>query len=148
MSVAGNHYFDAKTLEELLSVHAADPLDRHGTYSQALVAADVSALQAVYQNNGFSQVKVTPETLSGGRRGEHSRTGERSRVQLNRLRWSTTLRKDSSSAWEQLKLDGAVKSDQSKLLALMNTCAGAIVFAAEPGRRPRRAADRLPEPRL
>ena len=62
VSVTGNHYFDSATLKELLSVHAADTLDRHGAYSQALVSADVSALQAVYQNNGFSKVKITPET--------------------------------------------------------------------------------------
>jgi outer membrane protein assembly complex protein YaeT len=62
VSVAGNHYFDSATLKELLSVHAADAIDRHGAYSQALVSADMSALQAVYQNNGFSKVKITPET--------------------------------------------------------------------------------------
>ena len=60
--MAGNHYFDSKTLELLLSVHAADQLDRHGSYSQALVVADINALQAVYQNNGFSKVEITPET--------------------------------------------------------------------------------------
>ena len=62
VSIAGNHYFSAATLKDLLSVHAADVLDRHGMYSQALVSADVSALESVYRNNGFSQVKVTPET--------------------------------------------------------------------------------------
>ena len=62
VSVTGNHYIDSATLKELLNVHAADTLDRHGAYSQALVAADVTALQAVYQNNGFSKVKVTAET--------------------------------------------------------------------------------------
>jgi outer membrane protein assembly complex protein YaeT len=62
VSVEGNRYFDSATLKELLSVHVADALDRHGDYSQALVAADISALQAVYQNNGFSKVKITPET--------------------------------------------------------------------------------------
>jgi outer membrane protein assembly complex protein YaeT len=62
VSVAGNRYFDAATLKELLSVHAADTLDRHGAYSQGLVSADISALQAVYRNNGFSRVKVTSET--------------------------------------------------------------------------------------
>ena len=61
VAVSGNHYFGAGTLKDLLSVRAASPLDRHGAYSQVLVAGDVSALQAVYQNNGFSQVKVTPE---------------------------------------------------------------------------------------
>jgi outer membrane protein insertion porin family len=62
VSIEGNHYFDTETLKDLLSVHAADVLDRHGLYSQALVSADVSALVALYQNNGFSQVKVVPET--------------------------------------------------------------------------------------
>lgn len=62
VEVAGNHYFDSGTLKQLLNVHAADALDRHGAYSQALVSADISALQAVYQNNGFSKVKITPET--------------------------------------------------------------------------------------
>ena len=61
VAVTGNHYFDASTLKDLLTVHAATTLDRHGTYSQALMAGDVSALEAVYQNNGFSKVKVTPE---------------------------------------------------------------------------------------
>ncbi len=62
VSVAGNHYFDSATLMDLLSVHPAGVLDRHGIYSQALVSADVGALEAIYKNNGFSQVKVTPET--------------------------------------------------------------------------------------
>jgi outer membrane protein assembly complex protein YaeT len=62
VSVTGNHYFDSGTLEELLSVHAANAVDHHGVYSQALLSADVSALEAVYQNNGFASVKVTPET--------------------------------------------------------------------------------------
>lgn len=62
VAIKGNHYFDSATLIGLLSVRAADVLDRHGLYSQALVSGDVSALEAVYQNNGFSQVKVTAET--------------------------------------------------------------------------------------
>jgi outer membrane protein assembly complex protein YaeT len=62
VSVAGNHYFNSATLKELLSVHAADSLDRHGAYSQAMVSADVAALQSVYRNNGFASVKITPET--------------------------------------------------------------------------------------
>ena len=62
MTVSGNHYFDAATLQDLLSVHEANTLDRHGLYSQALLAADASAIQTVYQNNGFSQVKVSTQT--------------------------------------------------------------------------------------
>ena len=62
VSIDGNHFFSTATLANLLSVHAANILDRHGLYSQALVSADVSAIEAVYKNNGFSKVKVTPET--------------------------------------------------------------------------------------
>ena len=62
VSITGNHYFDSATLKELLSVHPADVLDRHGAFSQALVSADIGALEAVYHNNGFSKVKVTEET--------------------------------------------------------------------------------------
>ena len=64
VNITGNHFFDAATLMDLISVRAADIIDRHGIYSQALVLADVNALQAVYQNNGFVDVKVTPETNS------------------------------------------------------------------------------------
>ena len=68
VKIEGNHYFDTSTLKELLSVHSADTLDRHGAYSQSLVASDIAALESVYQNNGFASVKVTvrtstPETI-------------------------------------------------------------------------------------
>lgn len=71
VSVEGNRYFDTATLMDLISVRAADILDRHGVYSQSLVLGDVNTLEAVYQNNGFAQVKVTPEagitkSMSGG----------------------------------------------------------------------------------
>ncbi len=62
VSIAGNHYFDTATLMDFVSVHAADVLDHHGLYSQALVSADVSALETVYKNNGFAQVKVAAQT--------------------------------------------------------------------------------------
>jgi outer membrane protein assembly complex protein YaeT len=62
VEVAGNHYFDSATLRDMLSVHAADALDHQGAYSQALVSADVSVLETVYRNNGFSKARVTPET--------------------------------------------------------------------------------------
>ena len=65
VTVTGNRYFDSATLEEMLSVHRAGDIDRHGDFSQALVATDVSALQAVYKNNGFPDVKITPEIGQG-----------------------------------------------------------------------------------
>ncbi len=62
VTVEGNHYFGSDTLKELLTAHAANSMDHHGAYSQAIVSADIGALQAVYQNNGFSNAKITAET--------------------------------------------------------------------------------------
>jgi outer membrane protein assembly complex protein YaeT len=76
VEVEGNAYFDSATLKERLSVRAADALDRHGAYSQALVSADVSALQAIYQNNGFSKVRITPETSTPETFGADTRAPE------------------------------------------------------------------------
>jgi outer membrane protein assembly complex protein YaeT len=60
--IRGNHYFDTATLKDLLSAHAASPLDPHGSYSQAIVSADIAALENVYMANGFPDTKVTAET--------------------------------------------------------------------------------------
>ena len=79
-------------------------LDRHGAYSQALVSADVSALQAVYQNNGFSKVKITPETstpetvAADASIGERCRLRKRARNRRQRLwPWSTTSKRAHSA---------------------------------------------------
>lgn len=125
VAVTGNHYFDAKTLESLLSVHAADYLDRHGTYSQALVAADLSALETVYENNGFSKVKVRPETVGAD--------GSNPKVQQRTVRNPTEpisviyhIDEGQQQRVGKLELDGVINSDQNKLLALMNTSPGQL----------------------
>lgn len=61
VSVQGNKYFDSTLIRQRLSVQAASVVDRHGLYSQALAQADVNSITALYQSNGFSNVKVTPE---------------------------------------------------------------------------------------
>jgi outer membrane protein insertion porin family len=59
--ITGNKYFHDDVIEPRLSVHKATLLQKHGNYSQALVQADVNNITALYQSNGFSSVKVTPE---------------------------------------------------------------------------------------
>ncbi len=76
VTVEGNHYFNSSTLEQLLSVHAANTFDHHGVYNQALVSADVAALESVYQNNGFSHVKISPETGPAVGSATSARAGE------------------------------------------------------------------------
>jgi outer membrane protein insertion porin family len=125
VSLEGNHYFDSETLKELLSVHAADPLDRHGTYSQALVAADVAALETVYQNNGFSEVKITPETQSGA-----DPAGTQPQTSATKSGESLSVVYHIDEGQQQrvgvLRLDGVVKGDTNQLLALMNTAEGQL----------------------
>jgi outer membrane protein assembly complex protein YaeT len=131
VSVTGNHYFDKATLKDLLSVHAADVLDRHGTYSQALVAADVGALQSVYQNNGFSEVKITPETSTpetvsadseadtvGGKAGAGSKTAPLSVVYR--------IEEGKQQRVGSVRIEGNEHVGADKLIPLMNTTAGQL----------------------
>jgi outer membrane protein insertion porin family len=61
VNIHGNGYFGAWLLKERLSVQPATLFVPHGIYSQALQQADVNAITALYQGNGFTSVKVTPE---------------------------------------------------------------------------------------
>lgn len=61
VGLTGNRYFGAWILRQRLSVQPASLFIRHGTYSQALQTADVNTMNALYQSNGFTNVKITPE---------------------------------------------------------------------------------------
>lgn len=123
VSVTGNHYFDSEALQQLLTVRAADYLDRHGTYSQALVAADVSSLETVYHNNGFSNVKVTPETVSNNDSGSPARSGRKAALPISVI---YHIDEGQQQHVGELKLEGAEKSDTNRLLGLMNTSPGQL----------------------
>ena len=138
VSVAGNRYFDAATLKDLLSVHPANTLDRHGIYSQALVAADVDALQAVYQNNGFSAVKVTPKTsLNPAPISAPGRAGR----EPNRLASCCGVSGRGRTAAESRgRHPGRQRARRGSHAARVDEYRGwAIAFAAKPCRRPRYA---------
>ncbi len=124
VSVDGNHYFDSATLVELLSVHPVSVLDRHGVYSQALVSADVSALEAVYQNNGFPKVKITPDTSLTAppppdRPGQHARPA--ALVVVYHIEEGPQQRVGT------VKLEGNTHVDTQKLLSLLNTVPGQLL---------------------
>ncbi len=123
VAVDGNHYFDAATLEELLSVHAANVLDRHGAYNQALLSADVNALQAVYQNNGFSKAKITPETNlvepSGKAGTKHPKPAG--------LKVVYHIDEGAQQRVGNVKLDGNEHVEAEKLLPLLNTESGQLL---------------------
>ena len=118
VSVSGNHYFDSPTLDDLLSVHAADTIDRHGAYSQALVASDVSALQTVYHNNGFPWVKIIPEITEA----QNVKPGKTVPVTVvYHIEEGRQVRVGS------VKLEGADHSDPAHLMLLLNTAPGQLL---------------------
>jgi outer membrane protein assembly complex protein YaeT len=117
VSVAGNRYFDSATLQELLSVHAADVIDRHGAYSQALVTADLNALQSVYHNNGFSHVRITPETSAGAAKADKAA----SLTVVYRIEEGEQLRVGT------VRLEGNDHVDATRLSAQLNTIAGQLL---------------------
>lgn len=59
VDLKGNHYFSDDILRERMQVKKKDAYQRSGRYSPSLVASDVGSIQALYQANGFDQVKVT-----------------------------------------------------------------------------------------
>jgi outer membrane protein assembly complex protein YaeT len=137
VSVTGNHYFNSATLEELLSVHAADVLDRHGSYSQALVSTDVSAIEAVYQNNGFSKVRVTPETSTPGTSAADNLAIEAgpaisdstslTGMHTEPLTLVYRIEEGNQQRVGSVKIDGAEHVDPNGLSLLLNTSAGQLL---------------------
>jgi outer membrane protein assembly complex protein YaeT len=138
VDVAGNHYFDSATLKELLSVHAADTLDRHGAYSQALVSADIGALEAVYRNNGFSKVKVTPETstpetvVADNGSAETAPAGSAPRAPSVNRQTAPLVVTYRIQEGEQMKvgtvqIEGADHVDTAQLTPLLNTTPGQLL---------------------
>jgi outer membrane protein assembly complex protein YaeT len=132
VSVTGNRYFDSPALEALLSVHAADAIDRHGAYSQALVSADLGALQSVYRNNGFPSVKIVPEagpleavaTSPNGLPGGNSSTPRQRTTPLTlvyRIEEGAQLRVGS------VQLQGNEHVAEDKLMPLLNTSTGQLL---------------------
>jgi outer membrane protein assembly complex protein YaeT len=131
VSVAGNRYFDSATLKELLSVHAADALDRHGAYSQALVAADINALQSVYQNNGFAKVKISPETNTEQRgaadAGIPSDRSSSLEPKVAALTVVYRIEEGEQLRVGMVRLEGNEHGDAAKLAPQLNTVAGQLL---------------------
>jgi outer membrane protein assembly complex protein YaeT len=122
VAVSGNHYFSTDTLKDLLSVHAADTFDRRGLYNQALVTADVGALQAVYQNNGFAAAKVTPKTtlvaLTKAGRSSSKPAG---------LAIDYQIAEGAQQRVGTVTLEGNAHTEAAKLLPLLNTAPGQLL---------------------
>jgi outer membrane protein assembly complex protein YaeT len=61
LDIEGNHYFRRDDLRERMLMQPAGGLLLYGLFSQAILTRDVQSMENLYRNNGFLQVKVTPE---------------------------------------------------------------------------------------
>jgi outer membrane protein assembly complex protein YaeT len=136
VSVAGNHYFGSATLKDLLSVHSASTIDPHGAYSQALVSADVAAIQNVYRDNGFANVKVVPETstpetlVADNPSPDSSSTGaaiSTARAHTAPLAIVYRITEGSQQRVGSVSIEGTQLNDTLRLFALLNTSAGQLL---------------------
>ena len=119
VTIEGAKYFDKATLQERLSVHPKDAFDRQGIYNQSLVAADVASLQAIYQNNGFSQVKVTPEIQDAD--SSLAMDSHAKQVPLNVI---YHIEEGQQQRVHSVELTGNFKLPSIALTNLLNTSAG------------------------
>jgi len=136
VSVAGNHYFDSATLKDLLSVHTAGNLDPHGAYSQSLVSADIAALQSVYRNNGFPDVKIVPETstpetvaadISSPDAPSTASTASTARARNAPLAVVYHITEGSQQRVGTVAIEGTQLNDTLRLFTLLNTTPGQLL---------------------
>ncbi len=119
--ITGAKYFDLHTLEERLNVHPRDSFDRHGVYNQSLAASDVASLQAIYQNNGFADVKVTPQIQDDDSGVTAPAAAHSKPVALNVV---YHIEEGQQKRVHSVQLLGSEKIPTAPLAALLNTTAG------------------------
>ncbi|MGH9565232.1 MAG: BamA/OMP85 family outer membrane protein, partial [Candidatus Angelobacter sp.] len=69
--IQGNKYFHREDIRERMQMQPAGGLLLYGVFSQSILARDIQSIQNLYLDNGFLQVKVTPEVQDNyqGKRG-------------------------------------------------------------------------------
>jgi outer membrane protein insertion porin family len=66
ITFAGNHHLDSKDLLGQIVIAKKRPVISilsHGKYSEKLLRTSVTGIENLYKDNGFEQVKVTPEVV-------------------------------------------------------------------------------------
>jgi outer membrane protein insertion porin family len=114
IGIAGNRYFDTKTLRERLSITPASFVRYHrGRFSPALLNRDKNALEDLYRANGFRDVEVTvppPVENYEGRQG--------------RLAVNFDIKEGMQWFVNRLDLDGVSESDLQHLGPMLESIEG------------------------
>ena len=129
IGITGNHYFDSETIRQRLGVETASFFFPYGTWSLALQQAGINAVKALYQSNGFTDVKITPtdhETRTGKNKVDltvtyHISEGPQQRVGLYKIEGVTpaqlaTLRPMMGLQRGQPYSDSGLATDRNTIL--------------------------------
>ena len=114
----GNKYFTDDLLLERMQVQKGNLYQRSGRYSPALVAADVSAIKALYRANGFDQATATTDVkdISTSPDGKPLKVGE--------IVVTYKIVEGPQQKFGKVALNGVDASRMQDVRALMNTQPG------------------------
>jgi len=113
VEITGNHYFDAATIRERLTITPASfPRFRFGRYSQKMLDRDLDTIRDLYRSNGFRDIDVTPQ-IDDDYQGVHGHL-------------LVHLEVKEGSQWfvNRLDLQGAPEADLAYLRSAIQSLAG------------------------
>ena len=118
VALKGNKYFETDLLKERMHVQKADAYLRSGRYSPALLASDISSIQALYRANGFNDTTLTPtvDDIDDGPDGKP--------LKLAQIRVTLTIVEGTQQKFGKIALVGVDPSRQQAIQALLNSQTG------------------------
>lgn len=112
LTIAGNKYFDTRTIRERMFMTPASLIERRGRYSEAFQHKDEAAISGLYQANGFHDVAVhtSVERNFGGKSGDVAVT--------------VTVTEGPQWLVDALHVDGIEKGNRNAVMAGVSSVAG------------------------
>lgn len=113
IDIAGNQYFDTRTLRERLQITPARfPISRYGHFSQTLLDSDLDSIRDLYRSNGFRDADVTAK-INEDYNGVRGQIGVRIQV-AEGPQWFV----------DKLVIEGAPENDLPYLRSILQSTAG------------------------
>ncbi len=113
IEVAGNHYFTTNAIRERMFLQPASLLQfRHGRYSESYLSQDEDAIAAIYQSNGFRDVKVTHRVVDDYR-------GKTSDIAV-----FISIEEGPQYFVNSLEVEGITRLDKAAILQTLSSTAG------------------------
>lgn len=118
VTVKGNKYFETELLKERMRVQKADAYLRSGRYSPALLANDISSIQALYRANGFNETTITPTA------DDIDNAPDGKPLKLAQIKVLLVIVEGPQQKFGKIELAGVDPSRSQEVAALLNSQAG------------------------